>query len=375
MESLNRPMHNAIQERICRTWRPAFGIIAWHSIGRWDTGPNKQHDTIIDSLSLYQQSRNTIRGTTPGLIDPILGEIGGRIPLPVMKLGTSLSRVEAIRLRKAQKQAGEQAFSDALTETPSTGTKDNNTTQGVSIGFKRSADEVGLSSKDGQNLFPLPSGLNPEFPTTHSFSLTRPSVDYLTGGNTSHTAQARAYPIASLANLNGSSDEYISRVAVNESKIRRQQENWTPRSEEDPPTVPSRGRKRGGRRLRAPRVSESVTAQPDQMVNAQSWLPPLRRGSDAMPSSLSLWPQFVIGQSQMKDFSPTPIVPVAPMPNSLFAGDREPRQEFRSTAPAHSLRNSATDSLIDPRLLRQDELVSQDRWTVKPAVNYNLPAE
>jgi len=39
-------------------------------------------DAVLNQLSRAQTDSNTTRGLTPGLINPALGEVGGRIPLP-----------------------------------------------------------------------------------------------------------------------------------------------------------------------------------------------------------------------------------------------------------------------------------------------------
>ena len=94
MESGNRSHFNAIQLRASRTWRPKFFILSWHTKGRFATNNNRA-SAIRGMLSAAQIATNTTRGSTPGLINPSLGEQGGRIPLPDMRgLGEARPRKE-----------------------------------------------------------------------------------------------------------------------------------------------------------------------------------------------------------------------------------------------------------------------------------------
>ena len=47
----------------------------------WHTGSRQEatNDAILRALSQEQVGANTTRGSTPGLIDPVLGRAGGRI--------------------------------------------------------------------------------------------------------------------------------------------------------------------------------------------------------------------------------------------------------------------------------------------------------
>ncbi len=50
----------------------------------WWTNPTAPGNRpVIQSLTPAQIAGNTTRGSTPGLIDPALGEAGGRIPHPI----------------------------------------------------------------------------------------------------------------------------------------------------------------------------------------------------------------------------------------------------------------------------------------------------
>ncbi|KAL2361292.1 hypothetical protein RJZ56_005831 [Blastomyces dermatitidis] len=75
-----RIANNALQQRGVR-FRQAFNILSW------GTG-NKQTKIVAEQLEKKMQAKgidislNSTRGLTPGLIDPGMGEAGGRIPVP-----------------------------------------------------------------------------------------------------------------------------------------------------------------------------------------------------------------------------------------------------------------------------------------------------
>ncbi|KAB8237645.1 uncharacterized protein BDW43DRAFT_321954 [Aspergillus alliaceus] len=75
-----RIQDNALQQRSVR-FRQQFSLIAW------DSGNKRSQHLKQDVLQKMEgngidPTLNTTRGITPGLIDPSLGEAGGRIPLP-----------------------------------------------------------------------------------------------------------------------------------------------------------------------------------------------------------------------------------------------------------------------------------------------------
>ncbi|MCJ1249341.1 hypothetical protein MMC30_006564 [Trapelia coarctata] len=61
--------------------RSHFGLISWHprGVGRLRTD---RKDAVIAKLTAAQRANNTTRGLMPGLINPALGEAGGRVPCP-----------------------------------------------------------------------------------------------------------------------------------------------------------------------------------------------------------------------------------------------------------------------------------------------------
>ncbi|KAL9016788.1 MAG: hypothetical protein Q9185_005875 [Variospora sp. 1 TL-2023] len=77
--------HNIIQMHISRN-RPKWGLLCWFTIALHHE-KNGARDEALKMLSDEQINNNTTRGTTPGLIDPSLGEAGGRVPLPITEMG------------------------------------------------------------------------------------------------------------------------------------------------------------------------------------------------------------------------------------------------------------------------------------------------
>ncbi|PGH08597.1 hypothetical protein GX51_01117 [Blastomyces parvus] len=75
-----RIANNALQQRGVR-FRQAFNILSW------GTG-NRQTMVVAEQLEKKMEARgidmslNSTRGLTPGLVNPALGEAGGRIPVP-----------------------------------------------------------------------------------------------------------------------------------------------------------------------------------------------------------------------------------------------------------------------------------------------------
>lgn len=75
-----------------RTYRPAWKMIAWHVTAGSGSGEesrtlNDRKRRVLDSLTDAQKDANTTRGSTPGLIDPALGEVSGnRVALPDLVL-------------------------------------------------------------------------------------------------------------------------------------------------------------------------------------------------------------------------------------------------------------------------------------------------
>ena len=80
-----------MQTRATRNWRPLFFKLAFHSNGRAQT-ESVPRRAVLSRLSRDQLSRKSTRGSTPGLIDPALGETGGRIAYPTTAPGFGEAR-------------------------------------------------------------------------------------------------------------------------------------------------------------------------------------------------------------------------------------------------------------------------------------------
>ena len=66
--------------------RERYHMICWHP----GTDPEKENlarQRVFSKLTSQQIAANTTRGSTPGLIDPLLGEAGGRVPHPILRNG------------------------------------------------------------------------------------------------------------------------------------------------------------------------------------------------------------------------------------------------------------------------------------------------
>ena len=91
MERRNRPNENALNMLASRSMRPLYKMLSWHTKGRVAT-INTRRAAVLAQLTPAQIAANTTRGSTPGLINPALGEIGGRIPHPVLRTGQGVQR-------------------------------------------------------------------------------------------------------------------------------------------------------------------------------------------------------------------------------------------------------------------------------------------
>ncbi|KAL8939900.1 MAG: hypothetical protein Q9211_002528 [Gyalolechia sp. 1 TL-2023] len=72
--------HNNLQMNISRN-RSKWGLVSWCTTLLHEKD-NRTRQEALNALSNEQISNNTTRGTTPGLINPTLGEAGGRVPVP-----------------------------------------------------------------------------------------------------------------------------------------------------------------------------------------------------------------------------------------------------------------------------------------------------
>lgn len=93
-----------------RTYRPAWRMISWHVKGV-SAKENDRKQYVLDRLTHAQKNANTTRGSTPGLINPALGEVpGNRIALPEL----------AIKKRGPQRQKAN-AFNTSATQSAQPG--------------------------------------------------------------------------------------------------------------------------------------------------------------------------------------------------------------------------------------------------------------
>lgn len=75
-----RPNQTALQMRTSRG-RTKFGMVSWHHAPTMNKPETRRK--VFEGLTTSQIMNNTTRGTTPGLVNPDLGELGGRIPVPI----------------------------------------------------------------------------------------------------------------------------------------------------------------------------------------------------------------------------------------------------------------------------------------------------
>ena len=69
-----------------RKYRPAWKMVSWHSKG-FSAKENDRRQSVLDGLTDAQKIANTTRGSTPGLINPALGDVAGnRIALPALTI-------------------------------------------------------------------------------------------------------------------------------------------------------------------------------------------------------------------------------------------------------------------------------------------------
>ncbi len=80
-----RPVQNILNMRGSRM-RADYCLLSWHVKTKHDED-NAARDAVLYRLSLQQKIANTTRGTTPGLIYPVLGVVGGIIPHPHERSG------------------------------------------------------------------------------------------------------------------------------------------------------------------------------------------------------------------------------------------------------------------------------------------------
>ncbi len=464
MEPLNRPTANALQERTCRTWRPAFHMLSWHIIGRY-TKANDKYNAVVASLSQDQLNRNTTRGSTPGLVNPEYGEAGGRVPLPKMKLGAGLSRLQTKRLRDEQKlkelqDVGINKSSEERSEDPSEEVEDLDATPGRPGGLARTIAEFCHDNAIGMSLPGMP---NSRGFTKRAYSSRRPSAPSSFGNVSTQAPPMRKFAVADTNNQNSFVDAYTfnltartnnqnsllkaytshptartnsqdsflgaytSKSAVYTSAMKRLRENEVQGTEQERGAIAKRRRAAAGRSPDTSVVPRSTVPQPRVTTFPEPWVPPSRSQpcvtSISSPSRphppasgrfLSAFPAYVTPAARMIAEPGRMEEPLQPYNYSLeddvvssgvingsvtsgrnnegnvimydnrLEGFRQtqgyqgtwqafPRadriQNFADSAIEEHVR--ANSSEISP----QELSVSQDLWTVNPAVNYDLLAQ
>ncbi|KAI9783194.1 MAG: hypothetical protein M1835_003864 [Candelina submexicana] len=117
MQPDNRPAANTLNMRGLR-FRQKYDMSCWDPRGRFSA--SKEGEDIIHRLNRQQIDNNTTRGTTPGLIDPALGEApGNRVATPQQR-NTSLSKPHRRKNQTKRKAAesGEREGEAANEATP-----------------------------------------------------------------------------------------------------------------------------------------------------------------------------------------------------------------------------------------------------------------
>lgn len=294
MEPLNRPTANAIQERSCRTWRPAYCMISWHLIGRFKKA-NDRANAVIESLSQDQLNKNTTRGSTPGLVSPHLGEAGGRVPLPALKLGAGLSRLQARRVREEHRMNQLQGIGmDNTSEDPSGEAEDIGTNEPKSNGLASTTAEFSHDDAVGKL---LPGIQNGDRVMKRVYSSRRPSNPYGTGSSSNQARRARRSAVTDNNDQNGSVSAYASVSTVHTPRIKRQREDEVQDTEPGNGVVKKRRRATTHRPAITPVFSSSTAPQPRALAFAGPWLPPSSFQPSIIPYSSASEPHLpVLGQ-------------------------------------------------------------------------------
>lgn len=129
-----------------RVQRPAFTMLGWHAKGK-SAGNNVRERAVLAKLSQAQIAANTTRGTTPGLVDPALGEApGNRIALPVFERGKGKKRGPNKKKAEAQKRAAPKGKPKKNAEPPASGSDNTAISAPVALSASAISPEVSFSS-------------------------------------------------------------------------------------------------------------------------------------------------------------------------------------------------------------------------------------
>ena len=82
-EASDKAKRNSLNMQCCRTFNVSYNMVSWHIKG----SRSKPRQVVLDALTDHQKDNNTTRGSTPGLIDPALGDVqGNRVHPPLLKV-------------------------------------------------------------------------------------------------------------------------------------------------------------------------------------------------------------------------------------------------------------------------------------------------
>lgn len=181
MERANRPSPNTLQMRACRYWRTAFCMLSWHTTS-WDTNTNTKGDAVLARLSLSQLKANTTRGSTPGLIDPALGQTGSRIlvPTPRKRQGVPRAprRAVADPSRSEEKSADGQNDIEEANELSNEEDADKQSDEEKEIGKRlaESKEDDEINDFEEHNDINVDDEMSSDSDSTESFVATRSPV-------------------------------------------------------------------------------------------------------------------------------------------------------------------------------------------------------
>ena len=88
----DRPGSGTLQMRVGRG-RERFNMVSWHGSLVDSRNTREKKAKVLENLTAFQIINNTTRGTTPGLINLALGELGGRIPVVELQRGRRGTRL------------------------------------------------------------------------------------------------------------------------------------------------------------------------------------------------------------------------------------------------------------------------------------------
>lgn len=113
-EDSERKLMNSTNNLINRKDHPQFRMLSWHSTGINGMNGNEGRTLVLDMVAASDPPlpfRNSTRGLTPGLIDPLGGNVPGNIvPLPVLRNG--MGRLRVVHQQSATAAAVAQAQSN-----------------------------------------------------------------------------------------------------------------------------------------------------------------------------------------------------------------------------------------------------------------------